>query len=79
MLFGRNFERGVVGHFPASMIIFFGLQGQVMDIRKQWGWSPNIFLTFPYYPLLSPHPNKSQNTNLVIYQVIVDPVLEGGI
>ena len=55
-LFGRNFERGVVGHFPASMIIFFGLQGQVMDIRKQWGWSPNIFLTFPYYPLLSPHP-----------------------
>ena len=42
-LFGRNFERGVVGYFPASMVIFFGIQGQVMDIRKQWGWSPNIF------------------------------------
>ena len=37
-LFGRNFQRGVVGFFSGSMAIFFGSDGQVMDIRKQWGW-----------------------------------------
>ena len=30
---GPNFQRGVVGHFPAFLTIFFGLYGQVMDLR----------------------------------------------
>ena len=30
---GPDFQRGVVGHFPAFLTIFFGLYGQVMDLR----------------------------------------------
>ena len=49
-LFDRNFQRGVVGFFSGSMAIFFGSDGQVMDIRKQWGWWWRNFLTGPSYP-----------------------------
>ena len=34
---GPDFQRGVVGHFPAFLAIFFGLYGQVMDLRTYWG------------------------------------------
>ena len=34
---GPDFQRGVVGHFPAFLAIFFGLYGQVIDLRTYWG------------------------------------------
>ena len=50
---GPDFQRGVVGHFPAFLAIFFGLYGQVMDLRTYWGglWKKNSDRTY-----LSPHP-----------------------
>ena len=47
---GPDFERGVVGHFPAFLAIFFGLYGQVMDLRTYWGGLWKKILTGPTYP-----------------------------
>ena len=47
---GPDFQRGVVGHFPAFLAIFFGLYGQVMDLRTYWGGLWKKILTGPTYP-----------------------------
>ena len=36
--FRPKFSSGGGRIFLGSMAIFFGSDGQVMDIRKQWGW-----------------------------------------
>ena len=47
---GPNFQQGVVGLFSGSTANFFGFDGQVMDMRKQWGRWQTFFLTGPSYP-----------------------------
>ena len=47
---GPDFQRGVVGHFPAFLAIFIGLYGQVMDLRTYWGGVWKKILTGPTYP-----------------------------
>ena len=52
---GPDFQRGVVGHFPAFLAIFFGLYGQVMDLRTFWG---GVVKKNSDRTHLSPHPIK---------------------
>ena len=67
---GPNFQRGVVGHFPAFLAIFFGLYGQVMDLRTYWGVvKKNSDRTH-----LSPYPN----TIILILTIISINILGGG-
>ena len=47
---GPDFQRGVVGHFPAFLAIFIGLYGQVMDLRTYSGGVWKKILTGPTYP-----------------------------